>query len=103
VLGERSRQAHSRTLGEGGQGRDVEPVPGQEEDGRRRRLYDLMMVFMKEKTIQINLIHILKRQLKKCKSLFKNISINKVNIINENANFNAQLFKTFIKILKNYE
>jgi hypothetical protein len=48
VLGERSRQALSRTLGEGGQGGDVEPVPGQEEDGRRR-LYDLMMVFIKEK------------------------------------------------------
>jgi hypothetical protein len=101
VLGERSRQALSRTLGEGGQGGDVEPVPGQEEDGRRRRLYDLMMVFMKEKkTIQINLIHILKRQLKKCKSLFKNISINKVNKINENANFNAQLFKTCYKNIK---
>jgi hypothetical protein len=49
VLGERSRQALSRTLGEGGQGGDVEPVPGQEEEGRRRRLYDLMMVFIKEK------------------------------------------------------
>jgi hypothetical protein len=57
VLGERSRQALSRTLGEGGQGGgDVEPVPGQEEDDRRRRLYDLMMVFTKERKKQFKSI-----------------------------------------------